>query len=289
MPDFLEQLKRAQKAKQEGGQDSYARMRDSVKDTDVRASWRDGDRWSDYVTERYQEIRDDVTLSEAGRAQKEQEAYDRGVARASKGWEAARQRSFQLAKQYEQQSVPMPDGTTLYGSAITNAPELSAIQSEADRITRRLQSESLQAKTQESSKKSGRKVPKNPNDPGIREAGSHATDVLQDEYAEAMEDGGLEGRIKAHAVLRVARANGVDYHSVAENYLSDNHRGASAKAQQYENYAHNIPTTRHIQEPIVPQRRSGREVGTYGQRTKFMREGQGQVDPRRAGRKRPWK
>jgi len=262
MADFLEQLKRNQHAREERGElGPYERMRDSAEGLDraLWADWRSGDRWMRGVYEEYDKIRGDKNLSEEGRASSEQAAYERGVAQASKGWEAARGRARQLAKENRERSVPMPQGT-LFGSPVGDATEMVAIQNEAERIAKKVSGTSLQELS--------KVVSKNPNDKGIK-GGSHAVSTLQEEFNAACEAGGVEGKIRAHGVLRAAEAMRIAFEDVTRDQRTDRHDTAAEQAAQYERYTRSIPSVKQIPKP-TPMPRQRKVPGDYGRSNKLV-------------------
>src|SRR5215211_2495375 len=262
MADFLEQLKRNHHAREERGElGPYERMRESAEGLDraLSADWRSGDRWMRGVYEEYDKIRGDKDLSEEGRATREQVAYERGVAQASKGWEAARGRAKQLAKENRERSVPMPQGT-LFGSPVADATEMVAIQNEAERIAKKVSGTSLQELS--------KAVSKNPNDVGIK-GGSHAVDTLRREFNAACEVGGVEGKIRAHGVLRAAEAMQIPFEDITRDQRTDRHNSAAEQAALYEGYARSIPTVKQIPKP-TPMPRQRKVPGDYGRSNKLV-------------------
>ena len=262
MADFLEQLKRNQHVREERGElGPYERMRESAEGLDraLWADWRSGDRWMRGVYAEYDKIRADKDLSEEGRAAREQVAYERGVAQASKGWEAARARAKQLAKENRERSVPMPQGT-LFGSPVADATEMVAIQNEAERIAKKVSGTSLQELS--------KAVSKNPNDVGIK-GGSHAVDTLRREFNAACEVGGVEGKIRAHGVLRAAEAMQIPFEDVTRDQRTDRHNSAAEQAALYDGYARSIPTVKQISKP-TPMPRQRKVLGDYGRSNKLV-------------------
>lgn len=296
MADFLEQLKRSQAAKEskyeqalkDGDENAtkhlsrYEAMREGVPDQEVWADWRDGDRWHRGLTEDYQRIRSDETLSPEGRSQKEQQAYDTAMARAAKGWERARQRAAMLAKENEARAIPMPRNMTLQTSTIQDASTMLAIQAEAERIAQKVSGTGLAALTKERAHAGGNSGVKASDD------GGHTGDTLRKEFNEAMEVGGVEGEIRAHAVLKAAEAMGVASDEVAAKHMGDKHLTAAENAYLYSQYAQTIPTEHQLPKPTPPPRKADAEVGTYGQgKNKFMVGGKA---PTAKARRRPaWK
>jgi hypothetical protein len=284
MAEFLEQLKRNHHAREERGElGRYERMRESAEGLDraLWADWRSGDRWMRGVYEEYDKIRGDKDLSEEGRATREQVAYERGIAQASKGWEAARGRAKQLAKENRERSVPMPQGT-LFGSPVANATEIVAIQGEADRIAKKVNGTSLQELS--------KAVSKNPNDKGIR-GGSHATSTLREEFNAACEAGGVEGKIRAHGVLKAAEAMHMPFEDVTQDQRTERHDTAAEQAAQYERYARSIPTVKQIPKPApMPSEAGQRKVpGDYGRSNKLVLGGRDRKTVFGGKRRPTWK
>jgi hypothetical protein len=211
------------------------------------------------VYEEYDKIRGDRDLSDEGRATREQVAYERGVAQASKGWEAARSRAKQLAKENRERSVPMPQGT-LFGSPVADATEMVAIQNEAERIAKEATGTTLQELTKGMSK--------NFNDKGIK-GGSHAVSTLREEFNAACEAGGVEGKIRAHGVLRAAEAMRIPFEDVTRVQRTERHDTAAEQAAQYERYARSIPTVKQIPKP-TPMPTQRKVPGDYGRSNKLV-------------------
>jgi hypothetical protein len=283
MTDFLEQLKKNQHAREERGElGPYERMRESAEslDREIWADWRSGDRWRKGVYEQYERIRADQDLSLEGRAAKEQQAYERGVALATKAWNRARARAKQLAKENEGRAIPMPSGRPLFSSPVKDATTMVAIQGEAERIAASISSRSLKQLTKE--------VSKNSNDKGIQEAGAHTLGALRREFSAAMQAGGVEGEIRARGVLRVAEATNTPFDVVAGDHLEQKHLDAAEAASRFNTYASAIPTERQIPKPTPPPME--RKVpGDYGRSNKLVLGGR---DRKTAfgGKRRPtWK
>ncbi len=58
-------------------QDPYTRLQESVEDNDLCADWKGVDGWVQELRETYQSLASDESLSDKGRRQKAEEAYDR--------------------------------------------------------------------------------------------------------------------------------------------------------------------------------------------------------------------
>jgi len=264
MADFLEQLKRNQHAREERGElGPYERIRESAEglDREIWAEWRSGDRWRKGVYEQYEKIRADQDLSLEGRAAKEQEAYEHGMALATKGWNRARARAKQLAKENADRAIPMPSDRTLFSSPGKDATTMVAIQGEAERIAASVSSKSLQQLTKD--------VSKNPNDKGIQEAGAHTLGALRREFNAAMQAGGVEGEIRARGVLRVAEATNTPFDDLVRDYLEQKHLDAAEAASRFNTYASAIPTERQIPKP-TPMPRQRKVPGDYGRSNKLV-------------------
>ena len=181
-------------------------------------------------------------------------------------------------------SVPMPDGRALATSRATDSSELLAIQGEAARMVQKVTGKSLQAMTKE--------VSQNPRDEGIREAAGKRAQALREEYDRAMQLGGLEGKVLAHAkTLRAAEAMGVDCDSVVDEFRNDRQRRYVEEALQLQAFSGSIPSGRNLaQNPYDDNRGGGKKrVGTYGSANKALVQGGRPQLFQKKNRRRPWK
>jgi hypothetical protein len=88
---------------------SYEQLRDTT-DGKAGISWRDGDRWSSYLREKFEMIRADEKLSEAGKYEAAEEYLAKTRPRIEQAYEAARSHLEAEAKRKRGASIPLPDG-----------------------------------------------------------------------------------------------------------------------------------------------------------------------------------
>jgi hypothetical protein len=221
----------------------------------------DADRFADYLRETYRNLGSDETLSEEGRYQKAQEAYQRTSVRIANSLRKAREKAASETKVARESSVPMPDGKTLATSSTKDTSELLAIQQETNTILSRV--EERRAKLPE----------------GMAARTDFASDVLRESYRVAMERGGIEGTVQAKAALRAGEELGVSADEIVGPYREERHYKAAERARRMELVAATIPSERSIPQP--PFKKSGgspQGVGTYGTGNKlFVPRKQGQM------------
>jgi hypothetical protein len=210
--------------------DAYTALRDGVEDKTVRVEWRDGDRWARGARETYDKLQGDPDLSEEGKRARAQAAYDTAVTKAGKGYEAARKRAQELAKEHELRSIPMPDNRSLFRNQIRDSGELVATQTETMNIISRI--ERINASR-----------PKNMS------GAPHTLDILREAFGEGLEAGGIEGTVKCRAALRAAETLGIPRDDVVNPFMQDEHRESSDLARRYSVVAATIPSTSLIPEP----------------------------------------
>jgi hypothetical protein len=228
---------------------SYESLRDNLPagEEAVGTLWRDADRFADYLRETYRNLGSDETLSDEGRYQKAQEAYQRTSARIANSLNKAREKAASEAKVARESSIPMPDGKTLASSSIKDTSELLAVQQETNTILTRADSRRA-------------KLPK-----GMGTRTDIATDVLRESYRDAMARGGVEGAVQAKAALRAGEALGVSADEIVGPYREQRHYEAAERARRMELVAATIPTERSIpRPPFTKAAGSPRGVGTYG-------------------------
>ena len=242
---------------------SYESLRDNLPTGEgaVGTLWRDADRFADYLRETYRNIGSDETLSEEGRYQKAQEAYQRTSARIADSLRKAREKAASEAKVARESSIPMPDGKTLVTSSIKDTTELLAVQQETNTILSRVESRRA-------------KLPK-----GMSTQADIASDVLRESYRAAMERGSVEGAVQAKAALRAGEALGVTADEIVDRYRDERHYEAAERAMHMEMVAATIPSERSIPKPPFSQSGgSPQGVGTYGAGGKlFVPRKQGQM------------
>jgi hypothetical protein len=162
---------------------SYEQLRDTT-EGDAGIAWRDADRWSSYLREKFEVLKADEKLSEEGKYKAAEEYLEKTRPRIEQAYEAARKHLEAEAKRQWDAAVPLPDDQDLSTTKVKDSSEMLAIQGEARAIVARVE-------------RMRERMPK-----GIR--GDHTADVLRDTYGSAMDEGGIEGRIKAYGVLKAA-------------------------------------------------------------------------------------
>jgi hypothetical protein len=227
----------------------YETLRDNLPagEGTVGTLWRDADRFADYLRETYRNLGSDETLSEEGRYQKAQEAYQRTSARIANSLKGAREKAASEAKSARESSIPMPDGKTLASSSIKDTTELLAVQQETNTILSRVEARRA-------------KLPK-----GMGTRTDFASDVLRESYRGAMERGGIEGAVLAKAALRAGETLGVGADEIVGPHREQRHYEAAERARRMELVAATIPTERSIpRPPFTKAAGSPQGVGTYG-------------------------
>ncbi|MEJ7815881.1 MAG: hypothetical protein WKF53_11970 [Rubrobacter sp.] len=260
---------------------SYDEMREAIPSSAVREKWRAGDEAAARARTALQRIHDDETLSDEGKKQEAQRIIDRSAGEAREHYAKARETAAKDVESAYKFSVPMPDGC-LATSRAKDSSEIVAVQGEAERIVQKVTGKSMQAITKE--------VSKNPNDKGMRQAASSRVAALKEEYERAMELGGLEGKVLAHATLRAADAVGVDYDSVVNDFRNDRQRRYVEEANQLESFSSSIPSGKNLSSNPYDTNRSGgkKRIGTYGSANKAPVTG-GRPKLFEKKRRRSWK
>jgi len=262
---------------------SYEELRDRIPDSAVREMWRAGDADAARARTEMQRVHEDETLSEEGKKQEAQRIIDCYAGKAQQHYADAREKAARSVDNAYDFSVPMPDGGALATSHAKDSSELLAIQGETARMVQKVTGKSLQAMTKE--------VSQNPRDEGIREAAGKRAQALREEYDRAMQLGGLEAKVLAHATLRAAEAMGVEYDSVVDEFRNDRQRRYVQEALQLQSMYGSIPSGRDLaQNPYDDNRRGGKKrVGTYGSANKALVLGGRPQLFQKKNRRRPWK
>jgi hypothetical protein len=227
----------------------YETLRDNLPGGEgaVGTLWRDADRFADYLRETYRNLEGDESLSDEGKAEKAQEAYQRTQGRIANSLKRAREKAASEVKAAREESIPMPNGKTLASSSIKDTSELLAVQQETNTILSRV--ESRRAKLPE----------------GMSVRTDIATDVLRDSYRQAMERGSVEGAAQARATLRAGEELGVSADEIVGPYREERHYEAAEHARRMELVAATIPSERSIPKPLFSKPAgSPQGVGTYG-------------------------
>jgi rRNA maturation endonuclease Nob1 len=235
---------------------TYEQVRDASPHQEARQLWHEADVRVAHARQAMQAVRDDARLSEEGKREKAQRIADTNAPKILKGYEEARKKVETSAESAWRFSIPMPDGKALANTRVSAASEMVAVQNEANALAMRVEGKSLHELTRERTK--------NPRGKGIREAGSHRLGVLQAEFASAMAEGGVEGRIKALAVKRLCDETGMPLDDVVDHHRTRRHRDAYADAERLKAALLSIPSGRGmVANPYADPRSSQKRVGTY--------------------------
>lgn len=199
---------------------SYEQMRENA-EGEVGTIWRDADRWSAYLAEKYRDLDADKSLSAEGKHEKATELYKRTAPRVTEGHSKARSLAREEAKKAELSSIPMPEHQTLGSTKIPDATALLAVQNATTTLLTRIENQRA-------------KMPA-----GIQ--GARVADLLRREYGEGLESGGVEGRTQCRAALNAANALGVELETVVDSFRTDKHRAALDRARRNWLIARAIP------------------------------------------------
>ena len=104
----------------------YEQLRDGL-EGEAGINWRDGDRWSSYLQEKYAALKADESLSEQGKFEKAQDYLDRTAPRMQKAYEEARKHLDEEIKRKRAASVPLPDGWDLSTAKVKDSSAVLAI------------------------------------------------------------------------------------------------------------------------------------------------------------------
>jgi hypothetical protein len=220
---------------------SYEQVRDSYpigEDSDgtptIGTLWRDSDRWRSQLRDDVNRVMSDETLSDEGKKGQVEAVYQRWVPKITEPAKKAREKANKLAAEYAAKSIPMPDKGSGYTTTVEDATELAAIQNESAAIIEAINSETI---TEKIAKKTG-KQPKN-----FSEAiDAKKLETLRAYFGDALEVGGVEGKIQCQAVLRAANSLGVAPAAVFDTYRNDNHRYCLDQSNYYQRAAQSIQT-----------------------------------------------
>lgn len=190
----------------------YEDLRDSA-EGEAGISWREADRYSEYLTSTYRSLAADDTLSEHGRFEKAQGLYETYAPKVERGRARARQLAIEGAGKAQRSSIPMPEGQTLGSTKIADSTALVAIQNETQMLLSRIESQRARM-------------------PAGLNIGEGAGDALRQGYAEGLEAGGVEGRTKCRAVLAAAKVLGVEPDSIVDSHRTEEHRAQLDRARR---------------------------------------------------------
>jgi hypothetical protein len=231
-------------------------------------------------------IEADEDLSAEGKQRRAQEILDRYNPQISESYSTARQQVESSAQTNFLFSLPAPDKSSYAQLKVSDATEELTVQGRANAIAAKISGSSLQEKTKAHAT--------NPNAKGIRNRGSHTLDALKAEFDGAMEDGGLEGRIRALAIYRVCEGMGIELERVVGHHRTERHMNALADAERLDRALPTIPSgKRPAKNPFAGNRRRGAKgVGTYSSGNKTIGGGSSEARPQlfpKRTRKPSWK
>ncbi len=206
---------------------SYEQLRDTT-DGEAGIAWRDADRWSSYLREKFEALEADEKLSGEGKYEAAEEYLKKTRPRIESAYEAARKHLEAEAKRARDAAVPLPDGRDLSTTKIKDSNEMLAVQGEAQAIVARV--ERLKASR-----------PK-----GMQVQGDHTTAILRDAYASSMAEAGVEGRIKAYGVLKACEQLGVDRDEVVQPLRGQKHFDAAEESWRLENLRRSVPSGKNV-------------------------------------------
>jgi hypothetical protein len=214
--------------------DSFPLGEDAGGEPKLGPLWRSADRWREHLRDEVARITDDPKLTAEGKEVRIAAVHERLAPKIESEGKKAREKAQKLAKQNAERAIPMP-GSSMAGSVIKHATELTAIQNEAAAIAQMAQSSNLA----EAIEKRTGKRPTN-----VKGSGDRTLDNLQVLYGEALETPGFEGTIQARAVLRAAKILGQDPEAVYAPFRDERHEEALQEAQRYSQAAAMISTPR---------------------------------------------
>jgi hypothetical protein len=214
----------------------YKQLRDGT-GGEAGISWRDGDRWTSYLREKFETIRADEKLSEEGKYEAAEEYLAKTRPRIEQAYEAARSHLEAEAKRKRGASIPLPGGGDLSTTKVKDSSEVLAIQGEAQAIISRIE-------------RVRERMPK-----GMQ--GNPAMDVLREVYASAMDDGGVEGMTRARGCLKAAETLGIPQDELVTPFREQKHYEAADEAYQLENLRRSVPSGKSVPaNPFTPERES---------------------------------
>jgi hypothetical protein len=196
-----------------------------------------------------------------------QRLIDTNAPKIQGAYETARKKLESSAESSWRFSLPFPDDKTLATTHVDDPTELLAVQNESAALAQRIDAKSIQAMTKERSK--------NPRSKGIQGSRSHKMETLKEEYSQALEEGGFEGKIRAHAVKRYCETHGVDFEQVVDPFRKDVHRRAYEDAAHYDRARAVVPSGRGVaanpyDSSARNSRRGSKAIGAYSSGNKAM-------------------
>jgi len=190
----------------------YEDLRDTA-EGEAGITWREADRYHEYLSSTYRDLKADDTLSEQGRYEKAQGLYETYAPKVERGRARARQLAIEGAGKAQRSSIPMPEGQTLGSTKIPDSTALVAIQNETQMLLGRIESQRARM-------------------PEGLPVGAKAGDFLRSAYAEGLEAGGIEGRTTCRAVLAAGKVLGVEEDSVVDSHRTEEHRAQLDRARR---------------------------------------------------------
>lgn len=211
------------------------------------------------------DVANDEDLNPEGKQRRAQQAIDRHAHDIAHTYQEARAGVEARAQKSYEFSLPFPGGNTFATARVGDATEELAVQGRANDMAARIAGKGLQEVTKERSK--------NPRDRGIRQANDSRLEALRSEFDAAMEDGGVEGRIRALALARVCEGMGVPLEDVVGHHRTQTHLNALADAQRFEDALRVMPSGKRAAENPYDgnnARRGPSAVGTYRSSNKVI-------------------
>jgi hypothetical protein len=241
---------------------SYEDIQETAKGPGV-AEWREVDKLRTALSSLYQSLKEDERYAEAYKSERAWDAYERTKARIEELAPAATEKMLRSAEGLERMSIPTPAGESLI-TQDTNKLLLTA--HERSRI------EKLLERAEKASGKAPFRV--------------KPDDILANEYARGLSQGGPGGGATVRAVVEVARDYGLDINSVVDAYRKDLHHGALQDAQQARLRANMV--SRSVRQPPFPTPGAPQTTGAHGSQSKqFIPHEKGVLFPKR--RRAAWK
>ncbi len=209
------------------------------------------------------DVANDEDLNPEGKQRRAQQVIDRRAHDIAHTYQEARAGVESRAQKSYEFSLPFPGGKTFATTRVEEATEELAVQGRANDIAARIAGKSLQEVTKERSK--------NPRDRGIRQANDSRLEALRSEFDAAMEEGGVEGRVRALA--RVCEGMGVPLEDVVGHHRTQTHLNALDAARRFEDALRVMPSGKQVGENPYDGnnvRRGPSAVGTYRSSNKVM-------------------
>jgi hypothetical protein len=266
-------------------QPTYEQIVSSIRHSGVREMLQHARENEQRVGYELKRIESNEDLTEEAKARRAQEVIERYGPKISEAYDGAKEKLAAAAENSYKFSIPMPgDGKTLASTKVESASEMVAVQNEITTLLTRAEQMKAKASVSDKAHQGGNKGMRLAHDPRLK--------VLKEAYADAMEAGGIEGKVRGLAVVRAADALGLDLEAIVAEHRTKVHQGALSDADKYERALGVLPSGKN-RAPTNPfgQRRGKTYVGTYGSANKAVLHpggGGGSMFPTRK-RKPSWK